>query len=1430
MKTLWNERVASWHISLQKLKLHTSNFKKIKNPKRRPPRPVVRRPLPLSTSNLVPKSCVPRLVTQFEPEKIYTDEERIQILCLLNTMLNSRDDSVTPRTSDDTPVILDSGCSIAICIDEHDFPNGYTAAPPNNGIQGIGANLPIKGHGLIRWRFQDIQGNHVDVDVNGYYVPDCPVNLLPPQQLIKAEGMDPSNCTIINDKNCRVLYQGHIIEFPYDERCGLPILKQTCGSSKYVAACLGLDTLLEPYMAPEKFKQNNPDLRLNTNLTGARKKLLEIHRRSGHIDMSLIQHWANKSWYGLPTAIGKCTIPICADCQFGGANRKPHNRTSDTPVEPNLPGEFVATDQMNSPIGGLIPFHTGSQSKRRYTCSTIFVDRVSRHIYCCHQETAKADETVQSKREFERFALSHDVHIRHYRCDNGIYHSKLFKQDIVRNQQSQSFSGIGAHWQNGLAERYIGTITRKARIMLLHAMARWPSVINETFWSFAFKLAVHQHNHLPRRQTDHTPFEAFTMQDDDIHPGSYHIFGCPAYILDPALADGKPHGKWKPRSYIGVYVGVSNLHASNVAMIYNPATGLTSPAYHCFFDEEFTTVSNADPNIDRATQIQSLADQIASTHHWQHIDLYSGYDPSVVNRLYPDLSLLSMAATNRADIKRRHKQAKASLTRSQQKLASLKRELSAMTNIDLPTDPPSTYEGASEQRPVKRYKRHDNKALSVDINPMSAIAHDTANMVPDSNSPEEQPRSADDERQSSSQTHTHLAATTAIDLLALLGLKLPEGVILERTTAPNPSDTAFLSHIADTLKAPDRPSSPTSPLDEILENECLDSIYFAAQECCPFDDTVNFDSWAACRAAAPTPDNPDVLTQSEMLRAEDKELFVKDQLEEISGLQENGVFAYQKRTSLPEGASVLNSIWSYRRKRRPDGTLYKHKSRICADGSMQEQGRDFTESYAPVVQWSSVRLCLILATMLGLPTRQIDFTQAFTNANIDEDVFISIPQGWFFDETLNKLVQHADPRYKDLLFCMQLVKNLYGTKQAARNWYLLLSETLTSEHHGFKASAIDPCLFIRKDCIILVYTDDCIILGRDQEIIDQLKETLHKVDGFIHRDEGTLGDFLGVHLAMNDCVDGTRELTMTQPGLIDSILTDVGLSPTASSDGSTIRSQPSTKSIPCNTILRTEPKAEPFSADWNYRSIIGKLNFLAQNTRPDIAFAVHQCARFVCQPMKPHQDAVKYICRYLLGTRDKGMILHPDQQHRLTAYVDADFAGTWHRDYAHLRESALSRTGFIICYANCPILWTSKLQTEIALSTCEAEYIALSMCVRSLIPLRTQLNEVSKFEPPVSHPTLTRSGPDAKGFILCKQHQSVVYEDNTGALEIANQASQYRPRTKHISIKWHRFRDHVRSGEITVNKISTLLQWADFLTKPLSRIPFCRMRKMVMGW
>ena len=130
--------------------------------------------------------------------------------------------------------------------------------------------------------------------------------------------------------------------------------------------------------------------------------------------------------------------------------------------------------------------------------------------------------------------------------------------------------------------------------------------------------------------------------------------------------------------------------------------------------------------------------------------------------------------------------------------------------------------------------------------------------------------------------------------------------------------------------------------------------------------------------------------------------------------------------------------------------------------------------------------------------------------------------------------------------------------------------------------------------------------------------------------------------------------------------------------------------------------------NWNYRQAVGVLNYMIGKSRPEIAFAVHQTARFCIDPKLSHKRAIFRIGKYLKGTADKGIIFRPDANKGLECFVDADFAGGWNRGDAANADAVLSRSGCVIMYAGCPVHWFSKLQTEIALSTTEAEYIALS--------------------------------------------------------------------------------------------------------------------------
>ena len=248
--------------------------------------------------------------------------------------------------------------------------------------------------------------------------------------------------------------------------------------------------------------------------------------------------------------------------------------------------------------------------------------------------------------------------------------------------------------------------------------------------------------------------------------------------------------------------------------------------------------------------------------------------------------------------------------------------------------------------------------------------------------------------------------------------------------------------------------------------------------------------------------------------------------------------------------------------------------------------------------------------------------------------------------------------------------------------------------------------------------------------------------------------------------------------------------------------------------LGSDVNGRPASKLWSYASVIGMLLYLASNLRPDIAFAVHQCARFSHRPMKVHEDADKRIVWYLVGTVEKGLIFRPQDEIVLEAFADADFAGLWNSEDPQDPTCVKSRTGYLIRLGKVPVVWKSKLQTLIAVSTMEAEYVALSMCMRELIPLRRVLKEIQgvlNFKSSVSSAACT------------------LFEDNQGAVTLAN-VPRMTPRSKHIAIPYHFFREHVKKKEVEVKHISTDDQLADLLTKGLVEVKFKNLRDKLMGW
>lgn len=369
------------------------------------------------------------------------------------------------------------------------------------------------------------------------------------------------------------------------------------------------------------------------------------------------------------------------------------------------------------------------------------------------------------------------------------------------------------------------------------------------------------------------------------------------------------------------------------------------------------------------------------------------------------------------------------------------------------------------------------------------------------------------------------------------------------------------------------------------------------------------------------------------LQQPDRGKFMDAMEKEVDDHVERKHWSMILRSQMPKDMKTILAIWSFKRKRLPDGTITKWKARLCCHGGMQQWGMNYWETYAPVVCWASVRLILNIAMINRLPTRSVDFVLAFPQADVDVPIYMELPVGMDLHNA-NKSE-----------YVLKLNKNLYGLKQASLTWFEMLSKGLVERN--FKPSAIDSCVFVRDNCIVLVYVDDCIVISHDSKVIDRFIFSMQTgPENFKLTDDGDLASFLGVEMEHRD----DRSIIMSQTHLIRRILEACG----------TDQSMMNGKETPVGKpLLHKDLSGEKRKHAWNYRSAVGMLNYLANSTRPELAMAVHQCARFNNNPMLSHERAIARICRYLILTGDKGIIYKPNKNLGLQCYVDADFAGGW---------------------------------------------------------------------------------------------------------------------------------------------------------------------------
>jgi len=1003
---------------------------------------------------------------------------------------------------------------------------------------------------------------------------------------------------------------------------------------------------------------------------------------------------------------------------------------------------------------------------------------------------------LRAKHRYEGYCKQRGVKVRHYHADNSPFGNKAYKDDCVLQNQALTFSGVGAHHQNAVAERAIRTVTGWTRTMILHQILHWPDSSNLELWPFAMEHAVYVWNNLPKKGIRLAPVEIHSRSKfpNYDHLSSLAVWGCPTYVLEPQLQDGKKLPKWKARTRRGMYLGKSDEHANTVGRILNLDSGYISPQYHCVYDNLFSTVPSSEGGLYQdGTFDPSKWNQLIQSGHER------SYEPEydINGRLLPGPMLSDEWLSGEEKLLR--KQLKAKRWRRLRQM----RDLS-----DVPSDNrdlPAQREGDSTQQATPQREPEIEFEIGEDLDLENQPGLDFQSQTSEGDSIQEAFRRVDE------------ALENQLDEIQRLSpfqrtrsgrrVRKPNRLISTMFTNSKP----FASENIATYSDLGRQRVRQHTLDEMFLHElnwtCLADLstistervflmIIAMHQTMDYEGNT-FEEWdpMILSSVANSQDNP---TWNHAMNGPNKKGFWTACEIEITTLERKESWIVVERESWMH---VLPSTWAFKIKRYPHGAIRKLKARFCVRGDWQVEGVDFFETFAPVVSWTTVRIMLILSILFDLKTRQVDYTAAFVHALIDADPNLE----FMTQEERNRAGVYVEmPRgFREGNKVLKLQRSLYGLKQSPRNFFLHLKSKL--EKFGFKQQIdLDPCLFISDKVICLVYVDDTLFFARNEKDIDEVVMFLKNENMELEVEDDVAG-FLGVHIDRKK--DG--RITLTQLGLTDRIIRALNL---GDSHG---------KETPAE--FGTLPKdldGEPMNGTFSYPSVIGMLLYLSGHSRPDIAFAVSQCARFTHSPTRLHEEALKRIGLYLKQTRTEGLILEPDLTNglKLDCYVDADFAGQWGYEDKNDPSCMKSRTGFIIFMSECPILWVSKLQSEIATSTMESEYIALSTAMRDLLPLKHKVEVIGR----------ALGQQETKVVDICK---TIIHEDNTGCLKLAQmEPGRMTPRSKHYGIKYHWFRSHLIPEQIQMKETKSEHQRADFLTKSLRRLVFKQNRQLSMGW
>jgi hypothetical protein len=483
-------------------------------------------------------------------------------------------------------------------------------------------------------------------------------------------------------------------------------------------------------------------------------------------------------------------------------------------------------------------------------------------------------------------------------------------------------------------------------------------------------------------------------------------------------------------------------------------------------------------------------------------------------------------------------------------------------------------------------------------------------------------------------------------------------------------------------------------------------------------------------------------------------------MKEFAQLKERGVYEV---VPLPPGKRALSTKLVYKKKYRPTGEVKKYKARCVARGFLQKKGQDYEDSWAGTANPTAIRVLIALAISYGWTRHQIDITTAYLYALLAEETYarppppIQLPKGHVW----------------------RVRRALYGLCQSGRAWFHRLKGEMVTL--GFRQSPYDPCIYIHKTkpLIVSVVVDDLSIFTPNRDHTTWFKSQLSHIFNITEEDEDCT--YLGMQIQQDQGCISLHQSTYTRT-ILDRY--DFrGLAPTR------IPAKPGLK-LTKNTATDVNTARQKL-----YLEKYGSLNYLPTMTRPDLAYSLSLCGRYMANPTQEHMDALDTVYAYLKATPHIA-ISYRKGTPSLEGYVDADWVGCL--------DTRRSTTGYVFTFAGGPVSWSSKRQNIVALSTTEAEYIAAGEAVKEALWLKRFVNDLS-FE----------------GYNISSVPVNV---DNKSAIALTKNPIGHQ-RTKHIDARHHFIRDVIEDGHVTIKWISGKDNIADMFTKALPRASFEEFKK-----